>query len=160
MTDLDDILARASRDIARQRMPNGWKASPDAPSTLEECTRFFRQHNTVHVTDYFDPRTSIFSCPVSQEAFQAWHDYAHVTLQAGFDKAGERRVNDQQSADFNEWFRRNAIRNRFTMSDYNRSLEILRAHNLGRLDYWDVMGDAPDNFRQFASGYLTARNVI
>lgn len=156
MKALDSLFSHATIEIAQSLMPQGWIACNDAPNTLESLTLAY-QHTggRLVVSDWHGPE-SIFINPWEQIAFQAWHDYNHVMLQGSFDPAGERRVHAAQVSQLAAWADRQPV----TSREFGRMVSILRAHNIGRLDYWTFNGDAPENFRAFASGVLFADGVL
>ena len=74
-------------------------------------------------------------------AFRAWHDYRHITENAEFDDAGERKVNRAMAADLYEWLddRKEPVCYRTA-----RAAALLRCENIGQLDYWRAFGSPPD----------------
>lgn len=157
MIALDATLARAVGEITRELLPQGYDVSADAPGTLEACTEYFRKHGTVCVSDYFGP-DCIMGRNVDQYAFQAWHDFCHVKLQASFDRPGERRVDKCMAAGLRAWRKRQV--EPCTMAQFNRALAVIRANNVGRLDYWAIHNEPPANARLFTEGYLAALGIV
>jgi len=111
----------------------------------------------VAVSDYFGDDT-LFGCQPHSQAFNAWHDFRHITELGAFDQQGERRVNAAMEADLFTWWKNSRIP--ITSAAYQRALTVLHVHNIGRLDYWHAYGEAPPNPRHFALGFLTAKGLI
>lgn len=158
MKPVDAMFERATLSIARRLLPQGWRGHDKAPDNLRDlkalwanCARF---GNAVIVSDLHCDRT-IFSGPAANMAFRAWHDYRHITENAEFDDAGERKVHRRMEDDlcgFLAW-----------IEDENsraRSLALLDCENIGQLDHWRVFGNPPADQRTFALGYLAARGLL
>ena len=158
MKPLDATLARATRDIVRTLLPQGYTVATNAPETLRDCREYFAAHGRPCVSDRFDPSASIFGRDLDHYAFAAWHDYRHITGDFAFDRAGERLVNDAMIADMSAWWQQR--RAYVAMSDFNRACACIRANNVGRLDYWHVNDEPPPNARLFTTGYLAALNIL
>ena len=158
MQPLDATLARATRDIVRSLLPQGYSVAPNAPETLRDCREYFAAYGRPCVSDWFDPNASIFSRDIDHYAFQAWHDYRHIAGDFAFDREGERMVNDAMVADLSAWWQ--PRRAHVAMADFNRACACVRAHNVGRLDYWATNGEPPPNARLFTAGYLAALGIL
>lgn len=155
MKPIDNTLARATRDIVAALLPQGFAVESNAPETLEDCSTYMAIHGRPCVSNWFGPE-SIFGQPCDHYAFSAWHDYRHITTQGSFDRCGERVVNTAMLNDLCAWWHRTEC----TLRDYNRAAACIKAHNLGRLDYWHSFGDAPPNARLFTTGYLSALGIL
>ena len=154
---VDQALALATAEIAPFLMPAGWIVTNDVPDCLEGIIQFFQQNGKIAVSDYWGDDT-LFDSPELSQAFNAWHDYRHITALGSFDQAGERRVNDAMHEDLFHWW--NNSRVPITSAAYQRAKMVLNVHNVGRLDFWHAYGEAPPNPRDFALGFLTARGMI
>lgn len=155
MAALDATYERAVLDIARELFPQGWKASADAPDTLAGITAYFSEHGTVHVSDENSAQT-VFSSPEGNVAFRVWHDWRHITAQAGFDRSGEEDVHDLMWGDLRRWCREHGVTGR----ERDRALAILEAENVGQLAAWDVDGSPPADQLTFAKGFLAAKGLL
>src|SRR5687768_8886424 len=103
MNDLDPTLTLATMDIAPMLMPNGWDVRRESPNTYEDCVRTWTECGKICVSDYFGPEL-IFGAPDCSYAFNAWHDWCHVTLSARFDREGERKVNECMQSHLFKWW--------------------------------------------------------
>jgi len=157
LSHVDEALALATMDITAKLMPQGWDVVNDVPDSLEGIVRYFVEHGKVAVSNYFGSDT-LFGCPKHSQAFNAWHDYRHITQLGAFDRPGERLVDDAMHADLLKWWEES--KTPITSAAYQRASMILTVHNVGRLDFWHAYGEAPENPRQFALGFLTARGLI
>ncbi len=155
MQHVDDTLAMASVAICKRLMPQGIVGlAKGAPDTLESATRYFNDNGTIAVSTFFSPRR-FFGTAECCQAFDAWHDYCHVTLQAGFDMTGEERVNALQQSHLQTWANVWAPR-RMTAAELKRASAVLDMNNLGRLHHWHQWDAPPHDVRSFAGGWLAA----
>lgn len=155
MRHVDDTLAAASVAIANRLMPQGFTAlDKNSPDTLEGATRYFNDNGQIAVSTYFSPRR-FFGTAECCQAFDAWHDYCHVTLQAEFTMPGEERVNALQQSHLHTWSIAWAPR-KFTTAELKRASAMLDMNNLGRLHHWQQWATPPHDARDFASGWLAA----
>lgn len=152
---LDYTFERAVLCIARELFPQGWKASADAPDTLDGASRYFSDTGTLHVSDAHSDQT-VFSNPEGNIAFRVWHDWRHIWLQAPFNEEGERDVHDMMRGDLVAW----CHRHRCGQQETQRALAILEAENIGQLAAWKRDGHPPVDQRTFAMGYLAARGLL
>lgn len=155
---VDETLAIATMDITREIMPEGYNLCDPGPDSLEACTEYFLKNGKVGVDPAFNGRTSIFHANEPHYAFQAWHDWCHVKGQCSFDIPGERRVHDIMVAHLTRWWVNSE--KPVTRAAFERSQQVLRMFNLGRLEHWLAYGEPPSNPREFLYGYLTAGGVI
>lgn len=156
---VDPALALATMEIAPLLMPNGWIAETNSPGTLADCAAAYLRHGgRPVVSDWWKPGETLMGSPDHWQAFNAWHDFCHITLGATFDPAGERRVNDMMHHHLLDWWRKSKVP--ITSEAYKRAAEVLTIHNVGRLDYWTALDHPPENPRDFALGYLTARGML
>lgn len=154
MQHVDETLARAAIEIAPHATP-GWIVLPHgAPETLADCTAFYNANGKMGVSPGVGNKR-LFATANCNEAFDAWHDHCHVKLQASFDLDGEIRVDNCQQDTLQAWWKGSRIP--VTMAAYNRASALLRAHNVGRLEYWKAYGTSPNDPRSFAYGFLAGK---
>jgi len=72
-----------------ERYGRPFRATPDAPNTLEAVTRAWQTTGPVPVWNGGSGRT-VYGSPLHNYAFRAWHDSTHVRLQTPFSPAGEK----------------------------------------------------------------------
>lgn len=155
MQHVDDTLAAASVAICQRLLPKACVSlRHGVPDTLESATRFFNDNSTIAVSSYMSPRRFMGTAECAQ-AFDAWHDFCHVTLQASFDIPGEERVNALQQAHLRTWATAWSGR-RVTEAELKRASAMLDMNNLGRLHHWHQWQAAPTDVRSFAGGWLAA----
>lgn len=91
---------RAKPDLEMLLMMNApaFTVVEHGPSTLAELREGYAQHGVIPVWIGGSDHT-IYSSPVINHAYRAWHDSFHLSLGAEFHPRGEARVNAaQQSA--------------------------------------------------------------
>lgn len=154
---VDNVLALAAMEIAPRVLPKGWVACSASPDTLKDATAYFERTGKIAVSNAFSAKR-LFANAECCQAFDAWHDHAHVTLQASFDLPGERSVNDHQQAQLLDWWKGSRVP--VTTESFNRAALVLAMHNVGRLEYWLETNVPPNDLRSFANGYLTAKGLI
>lgn len=157
MRPVDALFERATLAIATRLLPQGWRGHDKAPDNLRDLKDLWTRRQSwggpVIVSDLHCDRT-VFSGPVVNMAFRAWHDYRHITENAEFDDAGERQVHLAMQDDLFEWWTGD------TPMAYERARALLACENIGQLDHWRAFGSPPADQRTFALGYLAARGLL
>lgn len=156
---VDALFERATLAIAAKLVPQGWRGHDKAPDNLRDLQALWgncaRIGGPVIVSDQHCERT-VFSGPAANMAFRAWHDYRHITENAEFDDAGERKVHNVMREDLRAYY----INRRLHPDMTGRAQALLRCENIGQLDYWRAFGSPPGDQRTFALGYLAAKDFI
>lgn len=160
---VDGLLAVATRDIVRKLNPQGWIEVPaaDEPNTLEAVIAHYERTGKIAVTrkaDFINGAKRLWGSADVWQEFFVWHDHAHVETRGTFDVPGERIVHARQVSQLYDWA--NDLPVRPSQEALRRAEHVLEAHNLGRLDDWNVHHNPADNLRDFANGYLAARGTI
>lgn len=143
--DFNALVMRAAFVI-----PGGYEAHADAPHTLIDCLRAYRQHGKVIVWSGASERT-IYGDPAVNHAFRAWHDYQHIVQRAEFDDHGERLVYHAQRLDVLALAPNPAVA--------AQCCRVLHCEVIGQLDHMARFGRFPTDQRRFASEYLAGRLV-
>ena len=80
-------------EIARDEMPQGWEAIPDAPATLADLKNYWHVHGRIAVNSN-NRFGLVVGEPNAYWAFRAWHDLLHVFNDDGpeWSMAGERAM--------------------------------------------------------------------
>lgn len=156
--DVDEVFARASVDITRRlgiryhRLPTN-----EAPDTLAATVAYYNKHNALGVGNHWHGRR-FFGERDNANAFDAWHDWSHVTLNASFDAAGEVEVNKLQQAHLFSWAH-NWEGKGISIPALYRASSMLDMHNIGRIRHWKAFGGPPVDARAFAEGWLAALDI-
>ena len=119
-------------------------ASSLAPDTLEGITARAASGCFV-VWDGASDKT-IFSMPRANHSFRAWHDRAHVMLQAPLNREGEQAVLELQTRELRALFG--------DTPEADFAARVLYAEIRGQFDYEAANGRFPENQRAFVLAYL------
>jgi hypothetical protein len=160
--NVDNLLARASVEIASALCR--WDEVPgnEEPDTLDAAVEYFRRNGRIAVTrkaEFGDGRERLWGSAEPWQAFFVWHDWCHINTPGGtFDPAGEAVVHARQMEQLYGWVRIQSER----ISKYalDRMEAVIASHNIARLEYWRVAGNPPDNLRDFTNGYLASRSLM
>lgn len=132
---------------ARLYCPRGFDVMESAPATLEDATRYWRDHGRVAVWSGASDST-IFGDSHVNHAFRAWHDSHHIAQGLEFDRQGESQTMLAQIRDA-----------RFCGADFPLFARLLECEVIGQFDFAESNG-FPINQEQFAREYLAARGVV
>ncbi len=145
MQALNQGFEQAVLKIARELIPSGYEAMPNAPSSLQALSHHVKAGNRMIVSSLNSDQT-IYSSPPVNHAFRAWHDWCHVLGSAPFTLEGEYQVYWMQAAQLayafpglrfdHEWFR------------------ILFSEVIGQAVHEDVKGYFPADQRAFVSALI------
>lgn len=147
---VDDTLARASRDMLKRlkiRIKPG-----TMPDTFAAIVAFYGKHGAIAVNNLWTPDSWMGDLQTAQ-AFEAWHDYSHITTGGQFTLEGEERVNVLQQAHLMQWWADNKD---VSPDAIKRASATLDHHNIGRLVHWRQWDGPPEHAKSFAQGYLAA----
>jgi len=150
------VFERACFEIADKLNPRGYRAHGEGAQSLAELRVLtYEAHDAVTVSELHSDHT-IFSRPEGNYAFRAWHEQRHLSENAEFDDAGERRVHAAMARDLAEWL----AGQKPDFINQMRACILLECENIGQLGYWRAYGSPPDDQRTFALGYLAARGLL
>jgi hypothetical protein len=118
-----------------------YEVLPDAPSTLEECTAYYREHGRLAIWQGGSENT-IYSDAAGNYAFRAWHDWIHVKNGFTFDADGEEKTFLAHCRDVEklDWL---------SQTGKNICFELLRIEIIGQLEYEAENGSFPENQKDF-----------
>jgi hypothetical protein len=126
--------------------PQGFDTSEtDAPSSLKALKAEFATRGRITVFGGSSDRT-IFDSAEVNHAFRAWHDWAHLALDAPFNLDGETAACDLQARQ---------LVTVYGDGDTGRELvAILRAEVIGQALYWAKWRTYVADQRAFAAAYM------
>jgi hypothetical protein len=145
MEPLDPALNAAITYMAFQNLPNGFTASPQAPSTYEEIAALLDNGQQLVVYSGGSDKT-IYGDKLINYAFRAWHDYCHWKAQVPLTLDGEVAAFELQCRQLYNTFGFNGQTLRWR--------NILHAEIVGQAEYFERYKRFPDNQRRFVKLYL------
>lgn len=158
---IDNLLARASVDIARSLCTWDEVPSAEEPDTLDKARAYYNRTGRIAVTrmdDFMSGRLRLWGEALPWQCFFVWHDWCHVNVPgATFDPEGERVTHAAQVEQLARWASEQAVP--VTRYQFARMEAVMAAHNIARLEHWRVHGEPPRDLRAFAYGYLAARDL-
>jgi hypothetical protein len=116
----------------------------DNQFTYDQIKHFFDVTHCIPV-NRLHCENSIFGDKLTNVAFRAWHDYAHLAMNAPFDAEGERRA---------AWFQCLQVNNRYLQghishAEKERFCTIIDNEVNGQVEYYLAHGCFPNGY-QFA----------
>ena len=119
----------------------------DPYSTFEEMQADYQKTGRIKVTTLHSAN-SIYGYEWINVCGRAWHDYCHLTMNAGFNQDGERKAAQLQIRQVREHFG-------WTLES-DKFCRIIDAEVNGQVSYYLQYGDFPVNGYEFTKGYLNA----
>jgi hypothetical protein len=145
MQSLDPALNAAIVYMASRFLPNGFTASPKAPSTYEELKALLDNGKQIVVFSGGSGKT-IYGDKRVNYAFRAWHDYCHWNGKVPLTMDGEVAAFELQCRQLYDTFGFNGQTLRWR--------NILHAEVVGQAQYYERHKRFPINQRMFVEHYL------
>lgn len=129
-----------------QVWPQGFDLSEtEAPDSLKRLKAEFASRGRITIYSGGSDGT-IFDCPDTNRMFRAWHDWAHLHLDANFSLEGETRACELQCAQ---------ILARYGDGDTGQDMaRVLRAEIIGQAQFWQRNRRYVTRQRAFTLAYL------
>lgn len=146
----------AVKRMAELLFPAGYdvKSGNAAPDTLARAKAYLARTGRICVSADYSENT-IFADRETNYAFRAWHDFHHIRLNAGFDRAGEDAVFRAQLVDLERVYGVNTVHSRGADKCRPSFADLLQAEVLGQLDYQDRHnGEFPADQMAFVLAFL------
>lgn len=137
-------------EIARDAMPQGWDAIPDAPATLADLVAYWRAHGRIAVNSNNRFGLAVGE-PQAYWAFRAWHDLLHVHHDTGeaWTMAGERAMAELHHEEL--------IRRLGDTRQADYYADLIRVEIDAANGFYVRTCEWPEQPRQFAIGWLLGR---
>lgn len=140
------MLNVAVQMFAARVWPQGFDLSEtDAPDSLKRLKAEYAARGRITIYAGGSDGT-IFDCADTNRMFRAWHDWAHLTLNANFSMEGETAACELQAAQ---------IFARYGDGDTGRGMvAVLRAEIIGQARFWQRNRRFVSRQRAFTMAYL------